>query len=196
MKQLEGFIKDRFIGSIEVRKKFLEQDFSVLASAIELIFSALSNGKKVLICGNGGSSADAQHFAAELIVRYKKNRLALPAIALTTDTSVLTACANDFSFEDVFSRQVEAIGQEGDVLIAISTSGQSKNVIKAVNMAREKKMKIITLLGNKDSILEHIGDVCIKVPSDNTAYIQEIHESCLHIIAEAIENSFISGGSR
>ena len=177
--------------SIQAKQEFLKQGISSLESAIKLLWDVARQGRTILICGNGGSAADAQHFAAELVVRFKKNRPALPCIALTTDTSILTASANDFSYEGIFARQIEALGRKGDALVAISTSGTSKNVVLAAEEARKKGMKIVSLIGERPSPLEEISDVCIKAPSPVTARIQEVHELCLHIIAEQIEHRLI-----
>lgn len=188
-------IADSIKESIQVKQDFLRQGIDDLGAAIDLLWDVVGNGNTIFICGNGGSAADAQHFAAELVVRFKQNRKAIACIALTTDTSILTASANDFSYEGVFARQVEALGREGDGLIAISTSGTSKNVISAVNKAKEKGLKVVSLIGAKPSPLQEVSDVCIKVPSVVTARIQEVHELCLHIIAEEIENRFIKEDS-
>ncbi len=179
--------------SIRVKQDFLAQGVSALEAGIDLLWEVVRQGGTILICGNGGSAADAQHFAAELVVRFKQNREAIPCIALTTDTSILTASANDFSYEGVFARQVEALGRKGDALVAISTSGTSKNVIAAVETAKERGLKVVSLIGAKPSPLQELSDVCIKVPSSTTARIQEVHELCLHIIAEEIEDRFILG---
>ena len=143
-----------------------------------------------MLCGNGGSAADSQHIAGEFIVRLtsKRNRNALPAIALTTDTSVITACSNDFGFEHIFSRQVEALGNEGDVLIGISTSGNSQNVINAINEAKEKNVKTIAFLGADGGKAKGISDVDIIIPSDNVCRIQEGHGTVGHILCDIVEN--------
>ncbi len=180
-------LKDYFYESAEIKEKFIDENEELLGRAIDWIENALKGGNKMLICGNGGSAADAQHFAAELVVRYKKNRSALPAIALTTDTSILTAGGNDFGFETIFERQVEALGKEGDVLIAISTSGNSENVIRAVEKAKERGIKTIGLLGKGGGELKDIVDLALVAPSDNTARIQECHETIIHTICEEIE---------
>ena len=154
------------------------------------IKEALDNGKKVLIAGNGGSAADAQHFAAELVVRFKRDRKALPCIALTTDTSILTACANDYSFDDVFSRQIEALGVEGDIFIAISTSGKSKNIIKAIEVAKNKGLKVFGVTGKDGGDMKDLCE-CIIVPSNETSVIQEVHEFILHFIARCVEDDYL-----
>ena len=154
------------------------------------VSETLEAGNKILICGNGGSAADSQHIAAEFVGRFKLERKALPAIALTTDTSVITAIANDYGFEQIFSRQVAALGTENDLLIAISTSGNSKNVLHAVSQAKENKMFVISLTGQKSSSLQSQSDLCLNVPSNNTALIQQAHIGILHIVCDIAERTF------
>ncbi|MGD9589708.1 MAG: D-sedoheptulose 7-phosphate isomerase [Pyrinomonadaceae bacterium] len=156
----------------------------------ELIKATVEQGKKVLICGNGGSAADAQHIAAEFVGRYETERRALPAIALTTDTSALTAISNDYGFEHVFTRQVEALAAEGDCLIAISTSGTSPNVIASVMKAREKGCRVIGMTGANGRKLAALTDACIMVPSKRTARIQEMHITVAHIWCELVDQMF------
>ena len=149
-----------------------------IAEAVELMFMALSNGNKILACGNGGSAADCQHFAAELVGRFERERLPLPALALTTDTSILTAIGNDYSYQEIFSKQVQAFGQSGDVLLALSTSGNSGNVLAAVEAALERDMRIVALTGKGGGAIGKLlteADVHICVPHDRTARIQEVH---------------------
>ena len=155
--------------------------------AAKIITDTVLRGSKVLVCGNGGSAADAQHIAAEFVGRYETERRALPAIALTTDTSALTALANDYSFERVFARQVEALAAEGDCLIAISTSGNSPNVIAAVMTARQKGCKVIGMTGAKGKKLAALCDATLMVPSDRTARIQEAHITVAHIWCELVD---------
>ena len=153
-----------------------------VASAGLRVRTALEKGRKILICGNGGSAADSQHMAAEFVGRFVKERQSLPALALTVDTSLLTAVGNDYGFDCVFSRQVEGLGQEGDVLIAISTSGNSANVVKAVKTAKEKGIYVIALTGENGGILAKESDLCLAVPSQVTARIQEMHIMIIHMI--------------
>lgn len=155
----------------------------------KIIISALKNGKKILICGNGGSAADSQHFAAELTGRYKCERAPLPAIALSTDTSALSAIGNDYGFEFVFARQVLALGQDGDVLVAISTSGNSQNVLEAINCAEQKNIQIIALLGKDGGAMKACNNAII-IPSDDTARIQEMHILIIHTLCAAIDEAF------
>lgn len=158
-----------------------------VASAGLRVRTALEKGRKILICGNGGSAADSQHMAAEFVGRFVKERQSLPALALTVDTSLLTAVGNDYGFDCVFSRQVEGLGQEGDVLIAISTSGNSANVVRAVKTAKEKGIYVIALTGENGGILAKESDLCLAVPSQVTARIQEMHIMIIHMICEIAE---------
>ena len=152
--------------------------------------NALDKGHKILFFGNGGSAADSQHLAAELVGRFVKERESLPAIALTTDTSILTAIANDYSYDDVFSRQVAGLGQAGDVLIGISTSGNSKNVVKAIELAKQKGLKTVAFTGEGGGKLGALCDAVIAVPSKTTARIQEIHILVGHIVCELVEEDY------
>lgn len=174
----------------KVMSELAQTNIKNIQICAEMIIQAFRSGKKILICGNGGSAADAQHIAAEFVGRYETERKALPAIALTTDTSALTAITNDYDFEKVFSRQVEALGVEGDVLIAISTSGNSKNVIEAVMSARKKNCKVIGLTGKNGKKLAALCDACILVPASKTAHIQENHITIGHIWCELVDKSF------
>jgi D-sedoheptulose 7-phosphate isomerase len=158
-----------------------------LESAISAMVRALKAGRKVLVFGNGGSAAEAQHFAAELVNRFLKERRAIPALALTTDTSALTAIANDTSFDQVFSRQIEALGEKGDVAIALSTSGNSPNIIEGLKAAKAKGMLTIALTGEGGGKLAGLADILVAAPSKSTPRIQEAHLLLLHIMAEKIE---------
>jgi D-sedoheptulose 7-phosphate isomerase len=183
------FISESLTESSETKLKIIDECSEDIISASELIIDAFRNGNKLLLCGNGGSAADCQHIAAELVIRmsHKIKRPALPAIALTTDTSYLTAGGNDIGFENVFARGVEGLGSAGDVLLAISTSGNSGNVIKAVEMAKSKGMKTIGFLGGNGGKLKLIVDKPIVIPSSNVQRIQEGHITVAHIICEIIE---------
>ncbi len=154
----------------------------------------IKNGGKIMFCGNGGSAADSQHLAAELVVRLRSsfNRPAIPAIALTVDTSVITACGNDFGYDDIFSRQVEAIGNAGDALIAISTSGNSKNIIQSINIAKRKDIAIVGFLGGNGGQMLDMCNYYFLSPSSNTARIQETHIMVGHILCEIIEEELFS----
>src|SRR5690349_2118303 len=161
-----------------------------IAAAVDTLFGALANGNKILVCGNGGSAADAQRFAAQLIGRFERERPGLPAIALTTDTSILTAIGNDYAFEQIFSNQVRALGQSGDVLLAISTSGNSVNVLAAIQEAHEREMIVIALSGKGGGAMSDVlaeTDIHICVPSDRTARIQEVHLLTIHCLCDGID---------
>lgn len=158
-----------------------------LARATDAVIASLKNGGKLLVCGNGGSAADAQHLAAELVGRFERERRGLAAIALTTDTSALTAIANDYAYEQVFSRQVEALGRAGDVLVGISTSGNSPNVVRAVEVAKKLGMGVVGLTGQGGGKLATLVDHLIAVPSTRVARVQEMHEIALHALSAAID---------
>jgi D-sedoheptulose 7-phosphate isomerase len=183
-------IQTQFRQSAELKMQAAEQLAQPIAQAVELMFTALSNGNKILACGNGGSAADCQHFAAELVGRFERERLPLPALALTTDTSILTAVGNDYSFRDIFSKQVQAFGQSGDVLLALSTSGNSANVVAAIESALERDMRIIALTGKGGGVIGELlsdTDVHICVPHDRTARIQEVHALTIHCLCDGID---------
>jgi D-sedoheptulose 7-phosphate isomerase len=162
---------------------------SDVANAAEIVVKSLKSGGKIIWCGNGGSAADSQHLAAELVGRFAVNRQALASIALTTDTSIITALGNDFGFETIFSRQIEALGKKGDVLIGISTSGNSANVIEAINAAKKIGITTIGFTGIKKSKMDEIVDLCIKVPSETTSHIQTVHITIGQIICGVAENA-------
>lgn len=173
----------------EVVAKSMESLQSQIYTACIIVSEAIKNGHKLLLCGNGGSAADAQHIAAELSGRYKIERRGLPAIALTTDTSVLTAVGNDYGFDRVFDRQVEALAINGDVLIGISTSGHSKNVVRALALARAMGCKTIGLSGRDGGVMSEFCDINIIVPSNDTPRIQEMHSLIGHILCQGIDQS-------
>lgn len=158
-----------------------------VAHAAMRLRDALAAGRKVLVCGNGGSAAESQHFAAELTGRFRRERQALPAVALTVDTSALTAIGNDYGFERVFARQVEAFGQPGDVLLALSTSGRSPNVVAAAEAARERGLAVIALTGAQPGPLGAVADEVVAVPEADTAHVQEVHLTLLHVLCDEIE---------
>lgn len=168
----------------------LDECRDVLSAIADAWVTALKSGKKILFFGNGGSAADAQHLAAELVVRYRVNRRALPSIALTTDTSILTAHSNDYGFETVFARQVEALAQPGDVVVGISTSGTSKNVIAGLAAARERGCVVVSFTGQNGADCAALADHAYCVPSPITAYAQECHMVAGHVLCEYVEAAF------
>jgi D-sedoheptulose 7-phosphate isomerase len=174
--------------SLEVKRRFFDLHADDLERSAAMISSALKSGGKVLIFGNGGSEADAQHIAGELVNRFLQERRALPAISLTTDGGVLTCIANDTGFEKVFARQIEALGNEGDVCLAISTSGQSPNIVAACEQARSQQIKVIGLLGRDGGKVAPLCDIALIVPSNDTQRIQETHNLVGHILCELIES--------
>jgi D-sedoheptulose 7-phosphate isomerase len=158
-----------------------------MAQAADIIDQCLRAGNKLLVCGNGGSAADASHFATELVVRFVKDRRALPAICLTSDSGILTAAGNDYGFDEVFARQVAAFGVPGDVLICLTTSGESRNLIRALEEAKARKLKTVAFLGRDGGSSIGIADIDLLVRSDSTARVQEAHQLMLHVLCETIE---------
>lgn len=187
--EINPLIAERFTDHLDVFGQTMEQMETIQLIA-ERCKTALAAGNKVLFCGNGGSAADAQHLAAELIGRFQKERRSLASIALTTDTSILTAVANDYGYDEVFSRQVEGLGRAGDVLIGISTSGNSANVVKAALKARDTGMHTIAFTGEGGGKLQDICDITLAIPSKVTARIQEMHILVGHIICELVEEEY------
>ena len=187
-------IAQQFNDSAQTKLAALEFMAEPIAAAIEAMTHSLMANGKILPCGNGGSAADAQHFAAELVNRFEMERPPLAAIALTTDSSILTSIANDYDFTQVFSKQVRALGQPGDVLLAISTSGNSPNVIEAIHAAHEREMHVVALTGKNGGIIGELlgpGDIHLCVPADRTARIQEVHLLTLHCLCDGIDCLFL-----
>jgi D-sedoheptulose 7-phosphate isomerase len=184
------FISDSLNESSETKINMLKECSEDILSAVNIISDSYKKGKKLLLCGNGGSAADCQHIATEFMIRLSHhiNRPALPAIALTTDSSNLTAGGNDIGFENVFARNIEGLGNEGDVLITISTSGNSPNLLKAVEQAKSKGLKVIGFLGGSGGKLKALVNLPIIIPSSNTQRIQEGHITTAHIICELVED--------
>jgi D-sedoheptulose 7-phosphate isomerase len=182
-------LKNCLNSHIETAKK-MEELLPLIQKAGELATEILKNDGKILICGNGGSAADSQHIAAELSGRFKKERIALAGISLTTDTSALTAIGNDYGYEFVFSRQVEALANKNDLLIGISTSGNSENVIKAIESAKKIGCKVITLTGKSGGEMKNLGDINLIIPSNDTPRIQEMHIMVGHMICAIIDEKF------
>ncbi|MBC7488984.1 MAG: phosphoheptose isomerase [Glaciimonas sp.] len=185
-----------FQESAELKSNAAAELVKPIAAALELMFSALSNGNKILCCGNGGSAADSQHFAAELVGRFERERLPLPAMALTTDTSIITAIANDYNYNEIFSKQVQAFGQAGDVLLAFTTSGNSANILAAIDVALERNMRVVALTGKGGGAMNQRltdADVHICVPHDRTARIQEVHLLAIHCLCDGIDVALFGG---
>jgi D-sedoheptulose 7-phosphate isomerase len=184
---MEEVIHKRFEETEKVKKQFLQENHPQLIAIIKLIADALENGSKLLLFGNGGSAAEAQHLAAEFVNRFLMNRPPLPAIALNTDSSILTSIGNDYSFSEVFSKQIVALGKEGDIAIGISTSGNSANVIRAIEVAKEMGIETIALTGNDGGDLAKVANYSLIVPSSSTPCIQEVHMAVGHILCEMVE---------
>ncbi len=188
---MKKIIAKNFEESISVKRKALETLSEEIEKSAKIMIDALKKGKKILIFGNGGSAADAQHFAAELMIRFKKERKSLPALSLSTDVSAITACANDYGYERLFERQIEGLGNSGDVVVGITTSGNSENVIKAFDMAEKKGMKIICLNGKDGGKIKSKNvDVNLIIPSSVTARVQESHITIIHAWCELIDEEF------
>ena len=192
IKKLDLFIT-KSIDDSQHLMNLIRQDRLFLDSIKEISLAccrSIENRGKIIFAGNGGSACDAQHFATELMVRFSKNRAALPAIALNSDSTLITACSNDFGFEMIFTRQLEGIATENDLFFGISTSGKSKNILSALKFARSKGIHSVFLTGSTNPDIHYLCDHIIKVPSENTARIQEMHSLCGHIICAIIENYF------
>jgi D-sedoheptulose 7-phosphate isomerase len=195
---LSGRIRKQFTASAELKMKAVDVMSAPIARAIEVMVKALLADGKILACGNGGSAADSQHFAAELLNRFERERPALAALALTTDTSTLTSIANDYDYDQVFSKQVSALGQAGDVLLAISTSGNSRNVMRAMTVAHERDMRIVALTGRGGGEMAKLlsaEDVHVCVPHQQTARIQEVHLLTLHCLCDGIDATLLGAES-
>jgi D-sedoheptulose 7-phosphate isomerase len=199
---LEARIEKHFIDSADLKYQSAQVLAKPIADAVQAMLACVTSGGKVLVCGNGGSAADAQHFAAEFVGRYERERPELAAMALTADSSILTAIANDYAFRDVFAKQVRAFGQAGDVLLVLSTSGNSSNVMAAIEAAHEREMIVIALTGQKDSSKDstpggQIGgllretDIHICVPHARTARVQEVHILVLHCLCDGVDASLL-----
>ncbi len=174
----------------------LKQKSSVVEQIAKIWIEALGNGNKVIFCGNGGSAADSQHLAAELMGRYKFDRAPMPAMSLTVDTSALTAIGNDYGYDKVFSRQLKGIGNKGDVLVGISTSGNSKNILDAFAVAKEKGIRTVAFTGEGGGEMLKSADICLNVPSSTTNNIQEMHIACGHLICGIVEAHFFANQNK
>jgi D-sedoheptulose 7-phosphate isomerase len=190
-------VKNNFQDSILTTRNCMEDLAPLIATAATRMIHALLSDRKILICGNGGSAADAQHFSAELLNRFERERPGLPAISLTTDTSTLTSIANDYNFDDIFAKQLRALGQSGDVLLGITTSGNSRNVIRAVEAAHERDIVCVALNGRKGGEMTTVlagQDVNICVPGSSTARIQEVHGIIIHCLCDLIDYQLLGQG--
>ena len=183
-------IRAIFRDSLAAKQAALEVMPEALARAVEILVAAMKNGNKVLSCGNGGSAADAQHFSSELLNRFHHDRPSLPAIALTTDASTVTSIANDYAYDQIFSRQLSSLGQAGDILLAISTSGNSANIVEAIKTAHERGLRVIAMTGNQGGKMAQLlgdNDVELRVPATVTARIQEVHLLILHVLCTRMD---------
>jgi D-sedoheptulose 7-phosphate isomerase len=185
--EVSAFIAGRGHELPEVLER-LADSAETLARIAAVMTDALKDGHKILAAGNGGSAAEAQHFAAELVGRFKRDRLPYPAVSLTTDTSILTALANDYSYDDVFARQVTALAQPGDVFLAYSTSGESENLVRAAEAARQRGAGVVSLTGSRPNRLADAADLAIRVPSEDTAVVQEVHLMVTHLVCGIVES--------
>lgn len=187
-------VTQNFNASIETKREALPVLLEPIASASRLIITSFLEGGKILSCGNGGSAADAQHFSSEMLNRFERERPGLPAIALTTDTSTLTSISNDYDFDEVFAKQVHALGQNGDILLAITTSGSSENINAAIGAAHERGMLVVALSGRDGGRLGSLlspDDVEIRVPADSTARIQEVHLLIIHCLCDLVDQQLL-----
>ncbi len=190
-------VREHFAESIATKENALDAIAAEIAAGGELMTQALLADGKILSCGNGGSAADSQHFSSELLNRFEKERPGLPAMALTTDSSTLTSISNDYAYEEIFSKQVRALGKSEDVLLGISTSGNSENVCRAIKAAHERGMKVVALTGRDGGRMADLfeeGDTEIRVPATRTARIQEVHLLAIHCLCDIIDSTLIGGG--
>lgn len=184
---MEKIIKKAFMEGQRVKEDFIKRNTSSLIHLAEHLSKAFTNNKKLLICGNGGSAADAQHLAAEFVNRFQLERKPLPALALTTDTSIITSVANDYSYDEVFSKQINALGVQGDILLAISTSGRSENVLSAIRTAKKKGLYTVGFIGGDGGEMRRLVDLALVVESDQTPRVQETHILAGHLICELVD---------
>ncbi len=184
---MEDVVAKALSESLRVKEDFIKKHISSLIRVAETIAMGFRNGRKLMICGNGGSAADAQHLAAEFVNRFQLERRPLPALALTTDTSIITSVANDYSYDEVFSKQIKALGVEGDILLAISTSGKSANILSAIRAAREKGLYTVVFIGGGGGDMIKLVDLALVVDSESTPRIQEAHLLAEHLICELVD---------
>lgn len=193
--ELSSYVKQIFNDSIQTQITAADTISEIIAKGAQMMVDALLNNHKILACGNGGSAADAQHFSAEMLNRFESERPSLPAISLTTDTSTITSIANDYHFNEIFSKQIKALGQPGDILLALSTSGHSKNIIEAIIAAHHRQMRVIALTGRDGGDIPPLlnaNDIEIRVPSESTARIQETHGIVIHCLCDIIDRQLFS----
>jgi len=193
---MESIIREALSESIRTKERLIEEYIDKIIGISEKIAISIKNGNKLMLCGNGGSAADSQHIAAEFVNRFLIERRPLPAIALTTDSSILTSIGNDYSFEDIFSKQVRALGKSGDILIGISTSGRSRNVINAIKVAKEMEIYTVAFSGGEGGELSEVSDMSFNIRGKNTARIQETHIFLGHVICELVDNILFKGTGR
>lgn len=194
--ELQDRVINHFSDSIQAKQETMENLSDLIAYASQKIVQSLIDDKKILACGNGGSAGDAQHFSSEMLNRFERERPALPAIALTTDTLTITSVANDYNFDEVFAKQLRALGQEGDILLVYTTSGNSRNIISTVKTAHDKNISVIALTGKDGGMLASLlkeTDIEIRVPSNSTARIQEVHLLITHCFCDLIDSQLFGG---
>ena len=184
---MQSILKESLAGSIKAKEMFFDQSNHLLIDTVEVTLQSFAKGGKLILCGNGGSAADAQHLAAEFVNRFLIDRRPLPALALTTDTSILTSVGNDFSYDDIFAKQLEALGKPEDIFLGISTSGNSPNVIKAINVAKDIGMTTVALTGGKGGKMAALVDILLNVPVPHTPHIQECHIWIEHMLCQLID---------
>ena len=187
MEEMKNIVQRSFVDSIEAKRRSLEKNQELLIRAATMIVDAFNNENKLMIFGNGGSAADAQHIAAEFVNRFMIERPPLPALALTTDSSIITSVGNDYTFEDIFSKQIKALGMDGDVAWGLSTSGESANVLAALNVARDRGLRTICMVGSEAGKMAEVAQVLLTVDGENTARVQECQITMAHIICELVD---------
>jgi D-sedoheptulose 7-phosphate isomerase len=189
---IDNFIEEQLLAAAMLRTALATSYRSQISAIAEAVVSTFLSGHKLLLCGNGGSASDAEHIAAEFVGRFRRNRVPLPAVALTANGADLTAIGNDFGFEEVFARQVEALGKPGDMLVAFTTSGQSRNILRALEIARARGLTTVGLTGARGTEFASACDLCLVVPSAETAQIQECHMAVCHLVCEVVDDAVLN----